>query len=79
MTFSFLKTLKDAPVKAEQPIVEETQHQFQTYLLETAEGTKTIAVPLEMVEQFDTFLEQFDADPSLVEKHLSKFDAVIIQ
>jgi len=71
--FKFLKTLKDSPA----PIVE-AEKKFQTYKLETDKGTQTIAVPLELSEDFDTFLESKLNDLDDLEKHLSQFKAFII-
>lgn len=76
-TFSFLKTLKDAP-KPEEHICEETDNKYQTYRIETMNETKTIAVPLAMVEEFDKFVEGLGDNLEEVVKHLNKFSAVVI-
>lgn len=75
--FSFLKTLKDAP-KHEVQICEESDNKYQTYRIETMNETKTIAVPLAMVEDFDKFVEGLGDDIENVMKHLNKFSAVVI-
>lgn len=71
--FKFLKTIKDSPA----PILE-SEKKYQTYIVETDSVTKTIAVPLELVEKFDKFIETQLDDVNNIEKYLPEYQAFVI-
>lgn len=62
------------PVHVDEP----AKTAYRIYVIETARGSLQVGVPLDNVEQFDSY---FSANPSAItkiEEHLEQFEAVVI-
>ncbi len=78
-----LSLLSSLTVDKPKPIVTESTEtatrQYQVYLLDTKEGRAKIAVPVEMVEAFDLYVEGNPDKLASINEHLATFEAVIVE
>lgn len=72
--FSLLNSLQ---ANQPAPVVKVEAPQYAVYILETADNTERLAVPVENVEGFDLYLNENVDALSDIDSLLEKFEAVV--